>query len=193
MHAGPAMPPVKNLAEWERLAQPFRDAFLDRVVFRGEAATAWRNARTEVKWLDTIPGGPGYRIKKLRYEALPGMWIPALLYEPEKLAGKVPVHLALNGHIRPLGKAVPYKQIRCINLVKRGMLVLNIEWLAMGQLRTDNWDHYRMNQIDLCGSTGLSVFYLAMKRGLDVLLGLEHTESSTGSARAACRLAWPRR
>jgi len=30
------------------------------------------------------------RFKKLRYEALPGLWIPALLYEPTQLTGKVP-------------------------------------------------------------------------------------------------------
>ena len=169
------MPGVKSLPEWEAEARRLRTEILERVVFRGEAA-AWRDARSMVEWLDTIPGGPGYRIKKLRYEALPGVWIPALLYEPEKLQGRVPVHLALNGHARPLGKAVPFKQLRCINLVKRGMLVLSPEWLAMGQLRTDNWDHDRLKQIDLCGSSGLAPFYLCMQRGLDVLLGLEHAD-----------------
>ena len=29
---------------------------------------------------------------------MPGLWVPALLYEPEKLTGKVPVSLAVNGH-----------------------------------------------------------------------------------------------
>ncbi len=43
-----------------------------------------------MEWLDYIPSGPGYRLRKLRYEALPGLWIPALLYEPEKLQGKAP-------------------------------------------------------------------------------------------------------
>jgi hypothetical protein len=53
------------------------------------------------------PGnGPGFRIRKLRCEALPGLWILALLYEPEKLQGKVPVALAVNGHDRRNGKAV---------------------------------------------------------------------------------------
>jgi hypothetical protein len=36
--------------------------------------------------------------------------------------------------------------------------------------------HSRMNQIDLCGSSGLAPFYLAMKRGLDVLLSLENAD-----------------
>ena len=92
---------------------------LDNVVFRGEAAT-WRDYAGKVEWLDTIDGGEGYRIKKLRYEALPGLWVPRLLYEPTKLAGKVPVVLNVNGHDGN-GKAADYKQIRCINLAKRGM------------------------------------------------------------------------
>src|SRR6185437_6311588 len=99
-----------------------RQETLECVVFRGEAAK-WRDAETQVVWLDTIEGGPGYRIKKLRYEALPGLWIPALLYVPEEVRGRVPVMLAVNGHDGK-GKAADYKQIRCINLAKRGMLVL---------------------------------------------------------------------
>ncbi|MGH7224165.1 MAG: hypothetical protein ACRELF_13120 [Gemmataceae bacterium] len=117
----PRMPEVKTVAEWEKQAQHIRRAVLDRVVFRGEAA-AWRDAKCQVKWMDTLAGGPGYRIKKLRYEAVPGLWIPALLYEPERLTGKVPVMLAVNGHDTRNGKAAGYKQMRCINLAKRATL-----------------------------------------------------------------------
>src|SRR5262249_49094346 len=150
------------------LAAATRAAVLDKVVYRGEAA-AWRDAQTKVEWQDTIKGGPGYRIKKLRYEALPGLWIPALLYEPEKLAGKVPVVPNVNGHDgnRKAGK---HKPNRCIHLAKRGMLALNVEWLGMGQLPTAGYNPACMTQLDLCGTSGLAPFYLNMKRGLDVLL-----------------------
>lgn len=167
-------PMATSAAEWEQFANRTRHETLERVVYRGEAAV-WRYTPARVEWLDSIVGGPGYRIRKLRYEALPGLWIPALLYEPEKLKGRVPVMLAVNGHDRN-GKAAPYKQTRCINLAKRGMLALNLEWLGMGQLRGDGFTHSRMNQLDLCGTSGLSVFYLAMKRGLDVLLTHEHAD-----------------
>src|SRR5262249_52439707 len=80
----PPIPRVKTAAEWEKHANRLRANVLAKVVYRGEAAR-WRDAKTNVVWLETIKGGPGYRIKKLRYEALPGLWIPALLYEPEKL------------------------------------------------------------------------------------------------------------
>jgi hypothetical protein len=170
----PRMKHFKTAAEWETEADRLRAAVLERVVYRGEAA-AWRDAKTQVVWLDSIKGGPGYRIKKLRYEALPGLWIPALLYEPEKLVGKVPVVLNVNGHDGN-GKAASYKQIRCINLAKRGLLALNVEWLGMGQLRSAGYHHGRMNQLDLCGTSGLAPFFLSMKRGLDLLLSLENAD-----------------
>jgi len=177
------MPAVKTAAEWEAEASRLRAAVLQRVVFRGEAAK-WRDAACKVQWLGEIPAAenvpqpPGYRIKRLRYEALPGMWIPALLYEPEKLAGKVPVVLNVNGHVGDIGKAYIPKQIRCINQAKKGMIALNVEWLAMGQLGAEGFQHYRMNQLDLCGTSGVAPHYLAMKRGLDILLSLEHADPS---------------
>lgn len=153
---------------WLKYADKIRQDVLKNVVFRGEAAK-WRDAECKVEWLETIEGGEGYKIKKLRYEALPGLWIPALLYEPTKLEGKVPVFLNVNGH-DGAGKAANYKQIRCINQAKRGIVALNVEWFGMGQLKGPNFGHYKMNQLDLCGSSGLAPFYLAMSRGLDILL-----------------------
>jgi hypothetical protein len=167
-------PKLEKVADWETAANGTRDGILEEVVYRGQAVT-WRDAKTKVEWQDTIKGGPGYRIKKLRYEALPGLWIPALLYEPEKLSGKVPVILNVNGHDGN-GKAAGYKQIRCINQAKRGMIALNVEWLGMGQLRAPGFNHACMNQIDLCGTSGLAPFYLSMKRGLDVLLAHENAD-----------------
>lgn len=163
----PKLPTFDRPADWQRYADKLRQDVLDRVVFRGEA-TAWRKAKAKPVYGDTLKGD-GYSIRKLRYEALPGMWIPALLYTPDGVKGKVPVMLAVNGHDRN-GKAAAYKQVRCINLAKRGLVVLNLEWFGMGQLRVPGFEHGAMNQLDLCGTSGLAPFYLAMARGLDVLL-----------------------
>jgi cephalosporin-C deacetylase-like acetyl esterase len=104
------------------------------------------------------------------------MWIPALLYQPDHLAGKVPVVMNVNGHVGAPGKAVDYKQIRCINQAKRGLLALNVEWIGMGQLMTPGFRHPQMNQLDLCGTAGVAPFYLSLKHGLDVLLGLPNAD-----------------
>jgi hypothetical protein len=159
--------PIKTAADWERESERLRQEVFTKVLFRGEAAK-WRDAKTDVEWLDAIPEA-GYRIKKLRYEILPDFWIPALLYEPENMKGKAPVSLAVNGHDGN-GKAADYKQTRCINMAKRGMIVLNVEWLGMGQLRGAGYRHAVMNQLDLCGSSGIAPFFLSMSRGLDLLL-----------------------
>ncbi len=170
----PTVPHPASLDAWNDYANKLREDVLERAVLRG-AAAAWQKAHCGVQWLGTIEGGEGYQIKKLRYEALPGLWIPALLYVPNELTTRVPVVLNVNGH-DPVGKAAPYKQIRCINLAKRGMLALNTEWLGMGQLKSDNFLHYRMNQIDLCGTSGLAPFFLALERAIDVLLSHEHAD-----------------
>jgi len=173
------LPPLKldsTAAEWQVTADKLRSAILERIVYRGLAAR-WRDAPCRVEWKETVDGGPGYRLRKLRYEALPGLWIPAILYVPNTITGKAPLALNVHGH-DPQGKAAGYKQLLCINQVKRGMLVLNVEWLGMGQLRQPGFSHGRMNQLDLCGSSGLAPFYLAMKRGLDILLDLPEGDSS---------------
>lgn len=175
----PQLPEVKTAKDWDALAAKWRQEVLDKVVFRGEAAK-WRDHPLSVEYVGEPLRGPGYVVKKLRYECLPGMWIPALLYVPDKLADdkatKVPVVLNVNGHDAS-GKAADYKQIRCINLVKRGMIVLNPEWFGMGQFKQDGFNHSKMNQLDLCGSSGIAPFYLTMSKGLDLLLKLPNTDS----------------
>ena len=168
------IPRFEKADEWTKYADRVRQRVLNEVVFRGEAAE-WRKAKSKIEWLGEVKAGQGYRIKKVRYEALPGMWIPALLYEPEKLSDQVPVFLNVNGHDAN-GKAAIYKQCRCINQAKRGILSLNVEWFGMGQLRVEGNSHARMNQLDLCGTSGVAPFFLAMQRGIDLLLAHPHAD-----------------
>ena len=171
----PALPPAATAEEWNATASRLRRRVLDEVVFRGEAG-AWAAAPGRVEWLDTLPTPHGYSVRKLRYEVVPGLWLPALLYQPDRLTGRVPVVLNLNGHEKT-GTATPYIQERCINLAKRGLLALNPEWLGRGQLLGEQGlDHYRMNQLDLCGTSGLAVFHLAATRALDLALSLPHAD-----------------
>jgi len=48
-----------------------------------------------LEWLDTLPGN-GFRLKKFRYEVVPGLWLPGLLYEPAQLSGRIPAIVNLN-------------------------------------------------------------------------------------------------
>ncbi len=160
---------------WQAEAARIRQRVLDEVVFRG-VPQSWRRPKPAVVWGDEIKTDHGYKIRKLRVEALPGLWVPALLYEPTNLTGKTPAILNVNGHAAT-GKSTDYKQLRCINEAKRGMLALNMEWIGMGQLRSSGYSHNHLALLDLCGRSGLSVFYLVMSRGLDVLLDHPHTDA----------------
>lgn len=170
-----SMPLVSSARQWTQVKEQLRQRVLNEVVLRGEGRK-WAEAKTRVEWLDVLPGN-GYRIKRLRYEVIPGLWIPALLYEPEKLAGKVPVVLNVNGH-EGAGVANDYIQIRCINQAKKGVLALNFEWLGMGQLKTDGFNHTRSTQLDLVGTNGVALHYLSQKRGLDILLAHPNADTS---------------
>ncbi len=110
----------------------------------------------------------GYRLVKLRYEVVPGLWSVALLYEPEHMTGKIPAILNVNGH-GPGGKAVEHKQKRCINQARRGILALSIEWFSFGELAAKGNDHSDLRLLDLAGENGAGLFYLEMRRGLDYL------------------------
>ena len=162
----PHFTPPTSAAAWRKQIPTLRAQVLD-LFFRGHPAGLLAE-QPQVHWGDRIETGAGYTIRKLRYEGYPGLWVPALLYEPDQLGEKAPAVLNPNGH-HAGGKAMDYKQARCINLAKRGMLALNTEFLGMGELRAD-LDHNRIAHLDLCGIAGIGVFYLLMKRGLDVLL-----------------------
>jgi hypothetical protein len=163
------LPAARSPEDWVAVADRLRERVRDEVVFRGAAAREWRGAACKVELLDELPGGEGYRLRKLRYEAVPGLWIPAVLYEPFPRPDDMPAFLNVNGHDRR-GTAAPYKQARCVNLAKRGILTLNVEWVGMGQLGTAGFGHGRMNQIDLCGASGLAIHVLAMERAIDFLI-----------------------
>lgn len=163
----PTVPSARTAAEWQQYAARLRARVLNQVVLRG-AARRWSTAARRVEWLDSLPG-EGYRVRKLRFEAVPGLWVPALLYEPGKLQGKVPAVLNVNGH-EGQGKATAYIQARCINLARRGILALNPEWIGKGELSSSGYLHTRLPQLDLCGTSGVGVFFLSLQRSLDILL-----------------------
>jgi dienelactone hydrolase len=164
-----APPPVAtSAAQWTEESQRLRRHLLQDVVFHGWPPD-WVNSSPKFEEVETIETHQGYRLRKLRYEVVPGFQSVAILYEPEKLQGKVPAILNLNGHVGPTGKAVEYKQKRCINFAKHGILALNLEWFAFGELRAEGNQHWYGAHLDLVGANALGIFLLEMRRGLDYL------------------------
>ena len=154
--------------EWTSEATRLRNHLLDEVAFHGWPKE-WVTAQPKFEEVGVIETGSGYRIRKLRYEIVPGFYSAALLYEPEHLSGKVPAILNVNGHVGPPGKSVEYKQKRCINYAQHGMLALNLEWFYFGELNKRGNEHWFGAHLDLVGVNALGLFILEMRKGLDFL------------------------
>lgn len=167
----PKLPANATADGWTAESKRIRERVLREVVFNGWPE-AWAKAPLKMEDRGALEG-KGYRIRKLRYEIVPGMWGAALLYEPATPAanaqGKAPGIVNVNGHVGPPGKSVDYKQKRCIEQARMGIYAVNLEWLQYGELASDENAHANAAYLDLAGANGLGLFYLAMRRGVDIL------------------------
>ncbi len=174
------IPKLPGRAGWVRASQDLRRHLLDDVAFHGWPPE-WVKAPLSFREGDVIETGQNYRLKKLQIEILPDFWTTAILYEPvgtsgqPAVAAKLPAILNVDGH-DPLGKAAQYKQKRCINFAKRGIVALNIEWVGFGELYLPEDQHDFGAHLDLAGANALGMFYLAMRRGLDYLARLPNVD-----------------
>ena len=163
----PQFTPPTDPVAWTKEARRLRKKILRDVYLRG-----WPKELVDRKppivWGETLKPHKDYVIRKLRYEIYPDYWVPALLYVPTRPAAKTPVVLCPNGH-HGGGKAVGYKQARCANLARRGMMVMNYEFLGMGELGGD-WPHSNRGIMDVTGLSFAGFFYIAMSKALDILL-----------------------
>lgn len=160
------LPDARDGAAWTKTAEQTRSKLLREVVYHGWPE-AWVSAPPNFEEAGVIQGD-GYKIRKLRYEIVPGFQGAALLYEPDNLSGKVPAILNVTGHGDP-GKAFEFKQKRCIAAAQSGVLALNLEWFSYGEMNQDGNRHAMGAHLDLAGANGLGLFYLGMRRGLDYL------------------------
>ena len=164
----PPPPHPASRAAWTAEADRIRKHVLQDVVFHGWPSE-WVNSAPKFEEVGVIETGYGYKLRKLRYEIVPGFYSTAILYEPDHLDGKVPAILNVHGHVGPEGKAVEFKQKRCINYAKHGIMALNLEWFSFGELGNPENSHWNGGHLDLVGANELGLFYLEMRRGLDYL------------------------
>ncbi len=166
LRRAPELPTPGTPEQWSVESEKIRQRMLG-VIFHGWPRE-WVDSPPRFRDLGEIPAGKGYRLRKFQYEIVPGFYSTALLYEPEHFSGKVPAVLDVMGHF-PRGKAEEFEQKLCINQALRGMIALNLEWLNMGELKAPENDHWYGAHLDLAGVSGVGLFYLAMRRGLDYL------------------------
>jgi hypothetical protein len=164
----PVLPTPTSAEQWTAEAQRIRQHLLNDVIFHGWPKE-WVNSQPRFEDLGSLPSGRGYKLRRLRYEIVPGFYCTALLYEPETIQGRIPAVLDVMGHFTQLGNKVEFEQKMCINQALKGMIALNLEWIGMGELNQKFNEHWFDSQLDLVGMNGMGIFYLAMRRGLDYL------------------------
>jgi dienelactone hydrolase len=172
----PALPSPATAAQWTAEEKRMRHHILDDVAFHGWPRE-WVESSPHFEQVGVIETQHGYRIRKLRYEIVPGFTSTALLYEPAKINGRAPAVLNLIGH-EPEGIDVEYEQKRSINFAKRGIVALDLGWMGFGELSQPENNHDYAADLDLVGSNAFGLFYLAMERGLDYLAMLPDVDSA---------------
>ena len=170
----PALPKPSRWEEWTAQQERLRRHTLDEVAYHGWPHE-WVVSPPDFEQVGVIETSHGYRIRKLRYEIVPGFLSTALLYEPQEISGRSPSILNALGQ-EPAGTAVEYEQVRCINFVKRGIVTLALEWPAFGDLSQEGNLHDYGAQLNLVGLNVLGFHYLAMRRGLDYLATLPEVD-----------------
>ncbi|CAN5789677.1 hypothetical protein BH24ACT5_BH24ACT5_03240 [soil metagenome] len=170
--------------DWKRRASDLRRRALDDIFLKG-IDRALIDSGTRIEWGEVIDVAPRYRIRKLRYEALPSYWIPALLYEPVGTsARRRAAVINADGH-HDAGNAAVSKQIRCVNLALRGVVALSFEFLGMGELGGDSdYDpncgaslHSNLCTHELVGIGAPAAMYVAMHHALQIVL--DHPDVDT--------------
>lgn len=171
----PAVSP-RTPEQWTEETNRRRQHLLNDIVFHGWPKE-WVRSQPHFEEVGVVDSGDGYRIRKLRYEIVPGFESSALLYEPDPVRDKMPAILNVCGH-GPPGKSVEYIQKQSINFAKMGILTLTPEWLKFGDLARPGNDHEFAAHLDLVGANGEGLFYLAMRRGLDYLYQHPHVDTT---------------
>ena len=170
-------PPVPwTSADWGAEARRLRRRLLEDVVLHGWPRE-WVNAPPRIEDLGVVDFTSAYRVRKLRYEVVPGYRAPAILCEPAQVAKPMPGVLNLVGH-EANGKAVAHAQHRCVAFAKLGMVALTPEWPGFGELAHPDNAHDLAAHLDLVGANGIGFFYLAMQRALDVLAQRPRVDAS---------------
>ena len=166
----PQLPSSMNTRQWVQEETKLRQHVLADIAFHGWPRE-WVEAAPRFEQTGIIETSNGYRLRKFRYEIVPGFQSTAVLYEPQKISGKAPAILNVIGH-EPDGNAAEYEQKRCINFAKRGIFALSLSWPGFGELAQRENAHDYAAYLDLVGSNALGFFYLTMRRGLDYLASL---------------------
>lgn len=157
---------IISAEEWERI-RPERYAEFIEMISMQDMPLSGERLPLNVRTTGTIQRD-GYRIEKLYYESLPGLYVPANLYIPDNINGKAPAIIYLCGH--SLTQKVHY-QAHPAKFAKLGFVCLIVETIQYGEVRGQHHGCYARGWFNWYsrGYTPAGVEVWNAIRGLDLL------------------------
>lgn len=120
-----AVEKLSTRADWERYRAEARRKMAELVGPFPEKTPL--NAR-----VTSVVQKGAYRIENVIYESQPGFHVTAALFVPESLQGRAPAILYCSGHSDAGYRSPPYLAM-CLNLVKKGFVVLAFDPIGQGE------------------------------------------------------------
>lgn len=128
-----ALRDIKNLGDWESVRDERHDQFLEMMGLQGKQL---EGNRPPLKITKTgVIQKDGYRIEKLYYESLPGLYVPANLYIPDGIKNPVPAILYVCGHAHTQKH---HYQAHAKNFALNGFVCLIIETIQRGEVKGEH-------------------------------------------------------
>ncbi len=135
---------IENLENWETVREQRHEQLLEMLGLQGKPFEGKRSSLNVTK-TGTIQKN-GYRIEKLYYESLPGLYVPANLYIPDGIKKPVPAILYVCGHAHTQKHNY---QAHAINFAQNGFICLIIETIQRGEVKgehlgqeSNGWFHW---------------------------------------------------
>lgn len=124
---------IQSLQDWERVRDQRRIEFLEMMGLQDKPLDGKRSPLNITK--TGVIQKDGYRIEKLYYESLPGLYVPANLYIPDGIEEPVPAILYVCGHA--LGQKYHY-QAHAKDFALNGFVCLIIETIQRGEVKGEH-------------------------------------------------------
>ena len=157
---------IQSVADWEEIKSSKYQEFVEMISL-GDMPLSGNRSPLNVKITGTIQMD-GYRIEKLYYESLPGLYVPANLYIPDNIKEPTAAVLYLCGHTRT--QKVSY-QTHPQKFAKLGFVCLIPETIQYGEVQGEHWGCYANGWFNWYskGYTPAGVEVWNAIRGLDLL------------------------
>ncbi|MDC6366824.1 MULTISPECIES: alpha/beta hydrolase family protein [Flavobacteriaceae] len=134
--SGESLSAINTIADWKAVRQQRKDQLLEMLGL--EDKYYGKRSPLNVKLTGVIQQ-KGFRIEKLYYESLPGLYVPANLYIPENKGEKMPAILFVCGHAHTQKH---HYQAHARNFAQNGFVVLVIETIQRGEVRGSHLGSY---------------------------------------------------